>query len=301
MRSTRTVSSLASTVLAAAGLVVLVPTAAHAEVACNENALVAAINEANAGGGATINLAAGCTYTLTSSHGSAGNGPDGLPVITTVIALVGTASIITRSRLAPAFRIAEVSASGNFTLTGVTLSNGRAANHGGGGIRNAGAVTLTGSAITGSTAAGGGGGGIRNLGALTLTSSAITGNRALLGNGGGISTGPSAAAAATFTSSTLTGNTAVLGNGGGIHSEGGTVTFTSTAIKNNQAKIGGGVASINAIFTTTSTPVTVNTATITAGGVYRLNGTMTSTTSPVTANITNNCVSSSPVVPGCID
>jgi hypothetical protein len=78
------------------------------------------------------------------------------------------------------------------------------------------------------------------------------------------------------------------------------VTFTSTRITTNRANVGGGVASINAIFTTTSTPVIANTATITAGGVYRLGGTMTSTTSPVTANITNNCVTSSPAVPGCI-
>ena len=43
---------------------------------------------------------------MTASHGSAGNGPDALPVITTRIEMIGPATI-TRTR--GSFRIAEVS------------------------------------------------------------------------------------------------------------------------------------------------------------------------------------------------
>ncbi|MEO5878005.1 MAG: hypothetical protein ABIQ26_23670, partial [Streptosporangiaceae bacterium] len=62
----------------------------------------------------------------------------------------------------------------------------------------------------------------------------------------------------------------------------------------------GGVASIAAIYTTTSTSVTTNTALIASGGIYRSAGTMTVTSSPITGNHVNNCVGSAPLVPGCL-
>jgi hypothetical protein len=271
MRSTRTVSTLAGTVLAAAGLVVLLPTAALATVACSETALVDAVKATNSAGGGTITLTPGCTYTLTSSHGTAASGPNGLPVITTTITLAGNANVITRSGTAPAFRIAEVSSTGKLTLQAVTLSNGIAAS--GGGILNAGTVTLTGSALIDNTA----------------TS----------GHGGGVFNGPSSAA--TFTSSTLSGNTAPAGNGGALYSTGGAATFTSSSISGNHARLGGGVATVNATFTISSTPVTANTATVNAGGIHRLNGTITLTTSSISGNSSDNCVTSSPAVPGCVN
>jgi hypothetical protein len=273
MQARHTLSILSGAILCAAGITVLMSTAAQAQVACTQTALVAAVNAANEAGGGNITLTPGCSYVLTSSNGGGTNGPDGLPVITTAITLTGNANIITRAATALPFRIVEVSASGNLTLKSVTLSNGSAALNGGGGILNAGAVTLTGSALSGNTA--------------------------ITGNGGGIYSGHSASAAATFTSSTLSGNAATVGSGGGIYSTGGTATFTSSSINGNTASIdGGGAASVNAIFTTTSTPVTANAA-LTAGGIYRLNGTMTVTTSPISGNILNNCVGSSPAVPSC--
>jgi hypothetical protein len=262
----------------AAGIIALTPAASQAavvSVACSENALVTEINTANQTPGSdTLNLAAGCTYRLTSPHGGAGNG---LPVITSTIELVGTPNTITRSSLA-LFRIAEVTNTGNLTLTRVTLDNGN---------------TL------------GSGGGVLNSGAVTFTSSGsgLTNNTAV-GTGGGLSntnTPNGTAPAATFTGSAVSGNTA-SGNGGGIYNGNrDTLTMTSSTVTNNRSLLarGGGIASNGSTTSLTSTPVSVNTAPLGAGGVFRSNGTMTTNTSPISANLTNNCVGSSPAVPNC--
>jgi hypothetical protein len=271
--------ALTGATVLATGIIAIVPTASQAaavSVPCSENALVGAINTANSlEGSDTLNLAAGCTYGLTSSHGNAGNGPVGLPVITSTIELVGTPNIITRTR--GSFRIAEVSSTGNFTLTRVALNNG---------------------STTGS------GGGVLNRGAVTFTSSGsgLTNNTAV-GTGGGLSnsdTPNGTAPAATFSGSTVSGNTAG-GIGGGIYNGNrDALTMTSSVVTNNTSVLqGGGIASNDSTTSLTSTPVSANTATLGAGGVFRTNGTMTTNTSPISANLTNNCVGSSPAVPSC--
>ncbi len=239
-------------------------------VACSEPALVNAINAANAVGGNTLNLAAGCTYTITVPHGGPGNG---LPVITTAITFEGTNTTIRRApgALLP-FRILEVASIGSLTVKAVTLTGGRApllAN--GGGILNHGALTLTGSTLIQNTS-GASGGAIYNNGTMTCTSSAITGN-----------------------------STGLIGNGGGIYNNNGTVTCTSTPIQNNSAVLqGGGVFTVGGIVTLTSSPVTANQSVLIPGGIYRNGGTMTINTSPVTANAPTNCAGSPTPVPGCI-
>ena len=287
-----TLRALAGATVVAAAIVATIPMAAQAAVVsipCAENALVEAINTANAlPGSDTINLAAGCTYGLTSSHGDAGNGPDGLPVITSVIELVGTPNIITRT--GGSFRIAEVSSTGNFTLTRVTLDHGSTSGDGGG-VLNRGAVTFTsaGSGLTNNAAGPG------LLGLFT-------------GTGGGLSntdTPNGTAPAATFTGALVQGNTAG-GRGGGIYN--GTrsaLTMTSSSVTQNSstAAKGGGIAANSSTTSLTSTPVRVNHANALlvggAGGVFRLGGTMTTVTSPISANTPNNCVGSSPAVPSC--
>jgi hypothetical protein len=271
--------ALTGVTVLAAGIIATIPAAAQAaavSVPCSETALVGAINTANAApGDDTLNLAAGCTYRLTSSHGDAGNGPVGLPVITSVIALVGTPNIITRS--VGLFRIAEVSSTGNLTLTRVTLDRG---------------TTL------------GSGGGVLNRGAVTFTSagSGLTNNTAL-GTGGGLSNADTpigTAPAATFTGATVLGNIA-SGRGGGIYNGNrDALTMTSSVVTSNTSLAqGGGIAAITSTTSLTSTPVSANTAILGAGGVFRLGGTMTTNTSPISANIPNNCVGSSPAVPNC--
>src|SRR5215472_9822681 len=52
--------------------------------------LVAAVDAANASGGGAINLASGCTYSLTSANSTVpGLGANGLPVITAPITING--------------------------------------------------------------------------------------------------------------------------------------------------------------------------------------------------------------------
>ena len=277
----RTLRALAGATIVAAGISAAVPVAAQAatvSVPCSETALVLAINNANASPGSdTLNLAAGCTYTLTGSHGDAGNGPVGLPVITSTMALVGTPNIIARSSLA-LFRVAEVSSTGNLTLTRVSLNGGN---------------TL------------GSGGGVLNRGAVTFTSAGSgLANNTALGTGGGLSnadTPSGTAPAATFSGSTVSGNTA-SGRGGGIYSGvRDALTLTSSVVTTNTSLLaqGGGIAANTSTTSLTSTPVSANTAILGAGGVLRLGGTMTTNTSPISANLANNCVGSSPAVPDC--
>ncbi len=255
------------------------PMSAQAAVACTETALVQAVTAANAAGGGNVVLTPGCTYVLTKSNNIGAYGPNGLPIITTVVTLTGNANVITRSAalVTRPFRIAEVSKTGNLTLKSVTLNNGFAV---------------------------GSGGGILNFGAATLTGSALTNNRAT-GVGGGLANAdvpaPGTGTAATFTSSTVSGNSAA-GRGGGIYNGlRGTLTVTTSSVTINSGLLaGGGIAAVNSTATTlTSTPISANSATLGAGGVYRLGGVITVTTSPITGNTPNNCVGSSPAVPGC--
>ncbi|MEV7937425.1 right-handed parallel beta-helix repeat-containing protein [Kitasatospora sp. NPDC088264] len=285
MRRIRTIPVLAGSVVLTAvlaALAALAPTSAQAAVACNETALVAAINAANSAGGGNVVLATDCVYTIASSHSSDTDGANALPIITTAITLTGDNDTITRSTTAgtAGFRIVKVAAGASLTLKGnVTLSNGSAVTDGGG-ILNYGAVTLTASALTGNTAQGRGGGlANEDIGA------------------------PQKGAVATFTNSTVAGNSAT-GQGGGIYNGlRGSLTTTSSFIDagNSSGSQGGGIAAIGSTSTTlTSTQISANHAVMTAGGIYRQNGTMTLTTTPVSGNTPDNCVGSSPSVPGCV-
>ncbi len=247
--------------------------AATVTVACNENALVAAVNLANTTlGPDTLTLTPGCTYRLTSAHGGSSNG---LPVISTSIEMVGPATVTRSSKRD--FRIATVTGKGALTLTtGVTFSGGKV-NGSGGGILNNGAVTLTQSTLSGNRASGDGGG---------LANVAVAG---------------SAAPAATFTGGFVTGNRADSSGGGIYNGSGATLTTTGLSMTGNTTEgRGGALAAIASAATTlTSTTITGNTAGNTAGGVYRQGGVMTTTASPITANRPNNCVGSAPAVPTC--
>jgi hypothetical protein len=85
--------------------------------------LIAAISAANAGGGTTINLAAGCTYQLTAADNTNPTlGANGLPVITSPITLNGSGTTIAGNDTS--FRILQVSGSGNLTVQGLTITGG---------------------------------------------------------------------------------------------------------------------------------------------------------------------------------
>jgi hypothetical protein len=285
IRTTRrihtTVWALTGATVIAGGLAALAPAAqASIPVACSENALVDAVTLANSTSAAdTLALASGCTYTMTSTHDGL-LGANALPIITTPIEMIGPATI-TRSSLL-SFRIAEVSQTGELTLTtGVALTHGRADGDGGA-ILNHGAVALTGSSLSDNTAT---------------------------GNGGGLAnadTPSGTAPTATFTNSPVSHNTAQLSGGGIYNGLRGSLTTSGVSgsplvITGNAAALnGGGIATVDSTATSlTQTAVNTNHAGQTSGGVYRENGTMTTTSSPINANTTNNCVGSAPAVPTC--
>lgn len=216
----------------------------HATVPCGDAAaLVTAVGQASASGG-TVSLATGCVYTLTSVAATGTNGPDGLPVITGNVTITGTGATIRRGASAPDFRIAEVAPGGRLTVSGVTLSGGRAVD----------------------------GAGILDTGSLTLQQSAVTANVAS-GIGGGVQVAPGATA--TFSLSTLSGNTA--GDGGGVHvGTGATLNVNSSTFSNNTAdSTGGALANFGNTTLSAVTLDTNRTNNFEGGGIWTSIGNMT--------------------------
>jgi hypothetical protein len=83
--------------------------------------LIAAISTANATGGATIDLASGCTYQLAGANNTSPTlGSNGLPVITSPVTVNGAGTTIAGND--SSFRILEVSGTGNLTLQGLTIT-----------------------------------------------------------------------------------------------------------------------------------------------------------------------------------
>lgn len=102
-------------------------------VPCDAAVLAADIANANATGGGTFDLAAGCTYTFTAPDNYF-FGPNALPVIQAAITIHGHGATLTRSGAGgtPPFRLFAVSggvagiAAGSLTLDALTLANGLA-------------------------------------------------------------------------------------------------------------------------------------------------------------------------------
>jgi hypothetical protein len=148
--------------------------------------LVSAITTANGNGtDDTIDLAAAATYGLTAPD----NGLNGLPVVTSKIAIHGNGATVARTG-ASAFRIFEVGAGGDLTLDHVTVSGGDVPGPAdkGGGILVSGAsarLTLTDATVTANTAGFVGGGMALTAVSqtLTMTSSHVDANHALTGGG----------------------------------------------------------------------------------------------------------------------
>jgi hypothetical protein len=145
------------------------------------------------------------------------------------------------------------------TITGLTITDGQAAD--GGGIYNAGVQTVNSSALSGNSAQELGGG-IDNTGTLTVTNSSLSGNRARgdkLDHGGGIDND---GGAATITSSTLSGNSVTNpgAEGGGIDISSGTPTIASVTLSNNSASFGGGLYNGASLMTVTDSTFAGNTA-----------------------------------------
>jgi hypothetical protein len=202
-----------------------------------------------------LNLAPGCTYTLTTPD----NSINGLPVITTAITIEANGDTITRSSNTP-FRILEIDPTGDLTLNELTISNGNANASSsisdsfiGGGIYNdMGTLTMNDSRVTGNQATNGGGID-NNTGTVTLNNSSVDHNLApgspdadQGGKGGGIdSFGVTTVTGVTLNHSTLDDNTATTfdgsgGIGGGVHQLGGMLTFRASTVTDNSATGDGG-------------------------------------------------------------
>src|SRR6266851_3267437 len=221
--------------------------------------LIAAINTANASGGAMINLAAGCTYALTAANNTNPmSGGNGLPVITSRIILNGFRTTIAGNDTS--FRILMVTGSGNLTLQGLTVTGGHTGGFGGGIFNLEGTLTLDHSKVTGNASEGAmmsaGGGGIASgtlgtgpLGTTSLNFSQVTGNTTAAG-GGGIGSGTggmggNGSSMLTVNFSQVDGNTSGGGplTGAGGIANGGTAIINASQVNGNTAPgaYGGGI------------------------------------------------------------
>jgi hypothetical protein len=240
-------------------------------------ALIQALTASNEYPGAdVIDLAPGCTYTLTSLDNVGSRGNNGLPVITGDLTLNGNDATIRRDPLAASdFRILEIGDGVTVVISGLTIAHGSAPgfNSGaGGGIANRGTLTVTNGTFVSNEAFFGGG--IWNTGTLTLANSTFSGNGGT--RGGGISNSGtltvmdstfsnnavvnyasglspvtslggaiSNAGSLTITNSTFSANTSQQ-SGAAINSGGSattTLTVTNGTFSDNDAPVGGGIAS----------------------------------------------------------
>jgi hypothetical protein len=206
-----------------------------------------------------IELAAG-TYVLAQVDNNTG-GANGLPSITSPMAINGGGATITRSTAdgTPDLRIFHVASGGSLELTNITLSNGRVysgnnSTSRGAGIYNAGTLAIINSSLTGHFA--GSGAAIYNEGPMTLQDVTLSGNTAV-SSGGGIYN----CALSTISGGLIEFN--VASSGGGIFNQCNSLTITNTTIADNTASNNGGglanngnsVTVTNSIFQDNNGPV----------------------------------------------
>jgi len=202
-------------------------------------ALISAINDANGNGEAdTIVLASGCVYTLTAVDNGSGDNANGLPVITSELAIDGNGATIQRDNGAPDFRILRVGGSGNLTLDNLTVQHGAAAN-GAGLYNDGGALTLNGVTVKDNDA-GTSGGGIYNYhyGNVTITDCTFSGNHAGSRGGGMYNDVDSTP---TLTNVTFSGNHAGSDGGGMYNGLNSAPTLLNVTFSGNLADYGGGM------------------------------------------------------------
>lgn len=274
-------------------------------VNCNTPALIAAINNANTNPAvSTLELAPGCTYTLTAVDNTATSsfngstfeyGDNGLPQITTPIIINGNDAIIRRASDSPNFRIFFITETGSLTLNDVTLENGLADDAGrgsafpssGGAIYNAGSyLEVNNSTLQNNQAAFHGGAIFGIDGSSTyITDSIIHSN--IAPRGGGIFIYH--AGLLSIDASEITANSATT-SGGGINLEHGAELIVSDSLvaSNHADRHGGGIfkdGGADHLATTISgTTFQENTADWSGGGVFIWRSPLTITDSQFSEN-----------------
>lgn len=270
----RTARGIGAAVLVTAGLSAAASPAqarATVSVSCSTADLISKIQAANTAGSGTLRLASFCTYDLTAAFAQATTrGPDGLPIITGHLTLLGGPStVISRFSGAPQFRIFEVASSGSLFIRGIFIRGGDAGLNPGGGILNArgslelefvtvhdnkadsgagvandkGNVEIEDTVVEDNTtastgASGGGGGGVYNDGTMLLSLSRVSSNTSNTDGGGIIN--EQNGRMTLFHVSVLT-NTARVFGGGLVNRTGATVRLSRTLVRGNEATSGGGI------------------------------------------------------------
>jgi probable HAF family extracellular repeat protein/predicted outer membrane repeat protein len=219
-------------------------------VPCSASALIDAINTANSTEEVdTLELSAGCTYTLTSAASNTSlNGPNGLPIVTSEITIIGNGATITRDSSAPAFRIFQVGDGGGLMLENVTVSGGAAVS--GSATVNGGGAVLVGSSDGG-------------IGFLTVTSTTFFDNHTDLQGGAILSLD----SLVRVIESTFADNSAASGGAISYWERGGDIT-NSTFSGNHAAWNGGAIYGVNTRVTVMSSTFSDNSANNSGGGIY---------------------------------
>ncbi len=241
-------------------------TLTHAINNANADADTDGAGGCTAGSGADIlELKSNAMYTLSTVDNQDASGPNGLPLISSVITINGNGATVKRSSVAGTadFRLLHIGTGGNLTVNNLKLTGGRlSANYQyGGGIQNGGTLTLNNSTITGNNDLGVGavGSAIANMyqSSLTLNNSTVSGNKAT--HGGAVMNFPNASA--TVNNSTIFNNEATNGGIGGI-GNGGEMVLTNSTVSHNRNLATWGVGGIsnggNAVLTLNHSTVAHN-------------------------------------------
>jgi hypothetical protein len=206
--------------LIALGLSTLPATAATYTLPCDTTALENAIADASSNSQAdTIELQAGCWYTLTSTLTVAEDGGSTLTINGNGGAFNGDANV----------QVLDIQAGAQVVLNDITITNGSNTSDGGG-ISNEGTLTISDSTIGYSYSTAGSGGGVYNSGTLTLTRTTVTVGGADVHGGGIYNEGTLTVSGSTFSESY-----AANGNGGAIYNE-GTLTVSGSTFSLNSSE-----------------------------------------------------------------
>ena len=164
------------------------------------------------------------------------------------------------------------------SLNNLTLKDGSALLHGGGGIFNEGTLTVNNS-IFSSNSATNAGGGIYNAGTLTVNNSTFSSNSATIG--GGIYN----AGTLTVNNSAFSSNSSTPLSGGGIYNDnGGTLTVTNSTFSGNAAIDTGGGISNGGTLTISNSTFSGNSSANAGGGILNNGGTLTVSNSTFSGN-----------------
>jgi predicted outer membrane repeat protein len=254
-------------------------------IACSEEALRHAL-----GVGGMIDLAQGCTYTLTAD----------LPVITSNITINGNGAILDGAH---AYRLLYASGSASVALENITLQNGNTSETGGGVHTEDGDITLTDCTLSGNEAAGffGGGGAFSKKGVVTITNCTFSENSAKLRGGGAVSARRIAIIDSTFSGneafdagcvnvvdSLTVANSVFTGNsagrlGGCILAYGSTVEITSSVFSNNTGGWGGGLYHDQGDASVTNSTFSNNSSKY-GGGIFVIDMTLTLVNNTISGN-----------------